>query len=1288
MNYRYDSFEVSFTHSTSDEGDLTDINGFGIPIELSVGYGTGVTPTSTATRGYNLSGGAVTGGGIWTELASAGGPVSIQSYTGPAPLAGQPRMAISPAAAVGNNVPGTNYSTGQWDGYISSLHTGATSSATTPSGAGQIQIAGYFNGAKDGNHVWHNGGFYAYDVTFDGTTNKFVLKPGQTSQVKGDIIISPTDLANSIYLTLGNATVTGIANPNGIGNNSTLTINTGANNEWGTVLRDFIGGFTAGYWNSTATSVNPQVLGSINLNKEWDQDGTYSFGGSIPTGAGSITPATSGFYDPYAKVFFRNTNSYGTGYSDFAARGATAGPLINVTDGTTSGDPSNFIKLTLFADTDQPTGYTPQTINNYIPPGGGYLAANHINSSPTAPGHQLTFGVGTMALDSDTPVTIILKGAGTSGADLRVPLYYNGLSGGYAASGSHGAAYTISSIVGGGYSAGSASFENAGIVSISNLPVHSGSAGVMWYQIEVGSGAVQKTFDLYETVDATGQILNPAYAGQSSALAIDGIAAAVGVFGAGTTVSQQQYISGIGSLVQIGFQNGGTNTLDPSLMAVVPLASAALPNAAYPVTSAPLVGLRPGYTTSGGAPFLETYQAWAPPSSAQVYNGGLVFGWTGADNAAVQQRIAAGSSFVSALTNKIGAGNVARLVFTAVGGSLPTSGLSSSGTGGSTIYYTTATADSDGVWATSAPVSFGSGTYTVQMQEFLPTDTGFASALNSASDVQSFTVVSGATVNNGHNLIVSASQTSNGLTIDSGGTLAVLSGGTATGTLISAGGSAHTVAGNGDSGAIVLGYHGVWSGATAGNTTVASGGGDYVYGATTGASVNGGGVQVVGGGGGATSATATGTLVNSGSHQHVKNAGTASGTFVFSGGVLAVDSGGIATNMSAYAGGVVHVSSGGTLVGGSMYGATLDVFSGGSATGVTLNNGNGLVRVWAGGATDPSVTLNIGNQMYIYSGASAAATANTGAKILVSSGGSAGPGTTANHFGEIWVSSGGWAQPTLNGGRLNALAGATVNIATVNSGIEDVGGIGAITTGSFIHSGAYEYVHGGASAMGTTLSAAGNQWVWGAGTTATSTGIQSGASQNVYAGASAVGTQVSSGGRLVSWDSGTIVSGAPVGAGGDFYVQISATASNTQVNSGGVMLVDHNAVANGVELDGGHVRFNNGGQGNVQINATSSVVEVGNTAGAVAVSGFTVSSGTIDFYDIHYDASVTSSWTSTGAGVGTLTLTSGALNATVTLFGSFMAASDFTVAAFPGGTRVTDTMPGTDIQNLLTLPHG
>ena len=90
-------------------------------------------------------------------------------------------------------------------------------------------------------------------------------------------------------------------------------------------------------------------------------------------------------------------------------------------------------------------------------------------------------------------------------------------------------------------------------------------------------------------------------------MAIDGLATIMGN-GSG------QFIANTTGQVGISFQAGGTNTLDPSLMAVAYLPSSASPTAppigGYAGPTAPLVGMRPGYTVASGGTFLESYQVW------------------------------------------------------------------------------------------------------------------------------------------------------------------------------------------------------------------------------------------------------------------------------------------------------------------------------------------------------------------------------------------------------------------------------------------------------------------------------------------------------------------------------------------------------------------------------------------------------------------------------------------------------------------------------------------------------
>jgi hypothetical protein len=291
-DYRFDSFELILTPNAADVGNLTEVNGFGIPMAVVVDY----NDKTSASRGYNVSGSST------FQLVSSGGAV-IDAYDA-GPLSGLDRMAASPTEVLGNNISGS-FSSSDWNNYISSLE---SSSATISGGSHQIQIVGYYNGGKDADHVYHNGGFYSYRLTYDSGSDPFVLTPDATSQIQGTITITAADLANSIYATNGNATVSGLVDAQG--QPTTLVMNTGWNNAWGAVLRDLSTGFTAGYYDGTGSSLNTSVTSPIDLNKTWNWDPTYAFGADHS----STSPDVQ--YDPYAKVFFDNTDSYGGGYSD------------------------------------------------------------------------------------------------------------------------------------------------------------------------------------------------------------------------------------------------------------------------------------------------------------------------------------------------------------------------------------------------------------------------------------------------------------------------------------------------------------------------------------------------------------------------------------------------------------------------------------------------------------------------------------------------------------------------------------------------------------------------------------------------------------------------------------------------------------------------------------------------------------------------------------------------------------------------------------------------------------
>lgn len=338
-DFRYDSLELSLLGQAGDAGNLTDVNGFGIPMSVQISYPNGA---ASQTRGY-----AVNGSSVFNDVDAASSSQAVYTYT-QGPLAGTNRMAASPTTAVSNSLPG--YAASDWNAYVGSLGDAVAAGTTNP-----VRIAGYFNGAPSVEWInyngtaysyneYHNPGFYSYTASYANGT--FTFTPAANSQIQGVISISAADLENSIYSTLGNATITDPTTglPYQFSANSGGTavfnpyMNTGANDQWGAFFVPLLTGFIGGYLGGTTTAQNA-LLGSssISLSQNWNFDPTFAFGGKIAAGQpGAVTPwswsgsyGTGVSYDPYAEIFFNNTNSYGNGYSDsLMSQFQQGGPLV------------------------------------------------------------------------------------------------------------------------------------------------------------------------------------------------------------------------------------------------------------------------------------------------------------------------------------------------------------------------------------------------------------------------------------------------------------------------------------------------------------------------------------------------------------------------------------------------------------------------------------------------------------------------------------------------------------------------------------------------------------------------------------------------------------------------------------------------------------------------------------------------------------------------------------------------------------------------------------------------
>ncbi|MGE4335881.1 MAG: DUF4214 domain-containing protein [Pigmentiphaga sp.] len=674
---RFDSIELTLGVSSSDAGNLTSVTGFGLPMQMEVHYTDG-SPSQSA--GYHLNGTT-----IFQQLQAIDPSQSglVFNFTsGPLAEKPQPRYATSPASA--SEVSPTPFTPNDWNSYLKEL-------LKLP---GTIaELGGIYNGAADAQNIWHNQGFYHYKLVSDGK-EYFWLVPEAHSQIQGYVRISLDDLANSIYATQGTAQVfltKGAHDP-------FLEMNVGVNNQWGKLFTELLTGFSAGFYGGVqGTPVNPQDHGHIDLSQNWNWMPNYAFGANV-------TGKPSGWHiDPYSEFFFKNSNSYGSMYSDNLMQGYTeGGPLLSLANADT-------INLTVYADDEDPKGYitpklynylNPPSSNGYDPAGTDYSAVNlTLGLALAAGGNGQTSW---MANPANTVVTIDFL-AGYDGD--HTPIWKSVVLDSHLP-GANGSLWWNWSIQ---YNAGSGHFEakatpdtaqTAGNLVLTGLPMPAN--GTAWTKITVADaeGGHAKTFNLYSTTH------DGAFVHDAAKQAIDGGAVIALPHAAPGTATVNTY--------SINLLSGSSTFLDPSLL--VPGGGPnALPMLGTP--AAPVVGVR----HEARSPF-EAVAGQDSLTGGNVHtlftdetHNLVSFGWTGTNAGATDL-----SSWLRSYTNKVGALDIVRLDILRQDDAKAT--------------HITTQADLDGQWTTPGHV-FAPGTYSVSMISYDTHDTNFASPLSAASSV-------------------------------------------------------------------------------------------------------------------------------------------------------------------------------------------------------------------------------------------------------------------------------------------------------------------------------------------------------------------------------------------------------------------------------------------------------------------------------------------------------------------------------------------------------------------------
>lgn len=486
--FGYDSVEANLSGTSAlaatDAGNLTSVVEYGLPMSVGVSYSNG----STASVGYKVSGASIVAGMGTSVTSVTDGSITssgatITTYTS-GPLAGSFQSAI----------PSTN--TNDWASYVSSLEFASI--------ANEITISGFFNGANDGAGTYHNAGYFAYDLNWE-TVNSiasFYLTPLASSQIQGDIMLSASDLENSIYQTNGNAYIFSTLSSDTA--SAFATINTGANDQWGTVLRQLIVGFNAGYLGNTGDAVNPQAsAATLDLNKSYNWNPNDAFGQNLA----NTPPTTYSYYNSYASVIGLNSNSYGYGYSDAQTAAYTAGgPLLPLASPGTTIDVSA-IHLTVFGQGDTPSGYTAPTLNNVIVPASGtYAVPNGLSSDNIILDFASNEGTNAgVVLKSDAVIVLDILTGDAGGTPTFTAVTLDG-----AGNGGLWQSWAVTSSGAGTYGVTAAGgYEPVGSVQILDLPMAQ-AGGVSWYEVTAEEGTIaSQTFNLY----LTGTVTSSANAG-------------------------------------------------------------------------------------------------------------------------------------------------------------------------------------------------------------------------------------------------------------------------------------------------------------------------------------------------------------------------------------------------------------------------------------------------------------------------------------------------------------------------------------------------------------------------------------------------------------------------------------------------------------------------------------------------------------------------------------------------------------------------------------------------------
>ena len=275
---RWDRFEITFNGNPADVADLTGINSFAIPLSIKT-YGDSGT-TLRETLGYSVYGDTMIS---LLKAAATNSSAVLKDISNEFLRVVGPTSYGNPS--IGPYLP--------FDDYVNSIITSSD----------PIFVQGQYS--NDGSIPRKKTQIYTFTNTFDIGGNLVMDGGGDIVGMEHTIIISNAIFAYNLYAN----------NPPYFvdGTNS----NFADNDVYSAAVRDLLAGFAIGYVGSTVLDPVTGVAFKDEFSKHWFDDNQPLAFSDVQT--------NGNYFNKYAEVFWRNSDSYGFPFSDKLHKSVQAG---------------------------------------------------------------------------------------------------------------------------------------------------------------------------------------------------------------------------------------------------------------------------------------------------------------------------------------------------------------------------------------------------------------------------------------------------------------------------------------------------------------------------------------------------------------------------------------------------------------------------------------------------------------------------------------------------------------------------------------------------------------------------------------------------------------------------------------------------------------------------------------------------------------------------------------------------------------------------------------------------